>query len=707
MRRTIFALIALLAPVFAQAPAPAPAATAAPAIPSYKQLKYPPLKAPQIPQPAVVTLANGMKVYLLENHELPLVSGNALVRTGNLFDPPDKRGLADFTGQVMRSGGTKSKTGDAIDVELENIAASVESQIGESSGSVSFGCLRENTDQVLAIFKDVLTNPEFRQDKLDLAVQQEKSSISRRNDDPGGIAGREFANTVYGKDNPYGWSIEYEHINRIKRDDLIAFYERYFFPKNIRLALYGDFKTDEMKAKLEKLFGDWTVDQPPVPPFPKLEVKARPGVYLAEKDDTTQTFFEIGHFGGLLRDKDYPALQVAGNILGSGFSSRLMSMVRTKLGYAYNIGGGWGAGFDHPGIFQISGSTKSSTTTDTIRVVREEVEKLRNAPVTDAELQTAKDGVLNSFVFNFDRPSKTLNRLILYEYFDYPKDFIFQYQKAISAVTKADVQRVAKEYWKPENFTIVAVGNPKEFGKPLDELKIPVQKIDLTIPEPKPEAASAKPADAASLAKGKEIAAKAMRGLGGDPIAQMKDIEAARELELQTGAATLKIRQTTRIVYPNHLRQDQQLPFGKISVYSDAKTGWMIGPQGPMPIQSAVIQQARGEVFRSFTALLAPTNQFNAVSETTVEISDAEGGNRAKLEISADGLPKKLTYLSTTMAGPASEVTETYSDWREVSGLRLPHRILIEQGGKRYAEITVSGYKVNTGAKAEDLAKKP
>jgi len=540
-------------------------------IPSYKQLKFPPLKQVQVPEPVTFTLPNGMKVFLLENHELPLVSGSALVRTGNLFDPNDKRGLADFTGRIMRSGGTAKKTGDEIDTELENMAASVESQIGESSGGVSFSCLKENSGKVLAIFKDVLTSPEFRQDKLDFAVQQQRSNISRRNDDPGGIAQREFANTVFGKDTPYGWSIEYEHIDRVTRADLQAFYNRYFFPANIKLSVYGDFNAAEMRTQLEQLFADWTVKQPPVPAFPAYKKQTPKGVFFAERDDVTQTFFEIGHIGGLLKDNDYAALQVAGTILGSGFSSRLMTTVRTKLGYAYSIGGGWGAGFDSPGVFQISGSTKSSTTVDTIRVVREEVEKLRSQPVTDEELQTAKESTRNSFVFNFDRPSKTLSRLVTYEYFGYPKDFMFQYQQAVAKVTKADVLRVSKTHFQPENFTIVAVGNPKEFGKPLEDLKLPVQKIDLTIPEPAKKAAAATAASGESLAKGKELVDKAIQAMGGTAVANVKSYDVDRDMELQNGAAVMKVAQTMRMVYPNHLRQDQKLPFGKIVVYSDTK----------------------------------------------------------------------------------------------------------------------------------------
>src|SRR6266852_1310439 len=173
-------------------------------IPSYKELKYPPLRPVEVPDVATVTLPNGMRLYLLENHELPLVRGFALIRTGNLFDPADKVGLASITGMVMRSGGTKDKTGDQLDAQLENIAASVETSIDESFGEASFSCLKENTDEVLGVFHDLLTAPGFRQDKIDLAKTEERSSISRRNDDTHGIVEREFANIVYGRDTPYG-----------------------------------------------------------------------------------------------------------------------------------------------------------------------------------------------------------------------------------------------------------------------------------------------------------------------------------------------------------------------------------------------------------------------------------------------------------------------------------------------------------------------
>ena len=153
-----------------------PPAWSTPGIPSPKQLKYPPLKQVTVPVPVEFTLANGMRVFLLENHELPVIDGEILIHTGNLFDPSSKRGLSQVMAEVMRSGGTRTKTGDQIDEELENVAASVESSMGETSATVGFSGLKETEDQLLAVFKDVLTSPEFRQDKIDLSLNQFKGA---------------------------------------------------------------------------------------------------------------------------------------------------------------------------------------------------------------------------------------------------------------------------------------------------------------------------------------------------------------------------------------------------------------------------------------------------------------------------------------------------------------------------------------------------
>jgi zinc protease len=677
--------------------------------PSYKDLKYPPLREIQIPKVDETTLPNGLKIYLLENHELPLVRGLALVRTGNLFDPADKVGLASATGSLIRSGGTTAKTGDQLDEELENIAASVESQIGESYGSVSFSTLKERTDEVLAAFHDILTSPAFREDKLDLIKTQMRSGIARRNDDAHGISQREFADLIYGPKTPYGWQEEYATVDNIKRDDIARFYQRYYFPANVILAVQGDFSAPEMKARLEKLFASWNSRQQPVPAFPAVDPKlAQPGIHLAVKTDVTQTNLVLGHLGGELKDKDYPALEVMSDILGGGFQSRLFQQVRTKLGYAYDVSASWGADYDHPGIFEIESSTKSASTTDTLKAINAEVERIRTQEVTAEELESAKETVLNGFIFNFDTPSKTLNRLLTYRYYGYPDDFIFQYQKAVKDVTRAEILRVAKQYLDPAKFVIVAVGNPKDFGTPLTSLGLPVSDIDLTITPPKRAPASA--AAGPPQPKGAALLAKMAVAAGGEAkLSAVKDITQKAELNLDAAAGGLKATQTESWIASGHYREESVLPFGKVIVYSDGKTGWVSSPQGVMPIPDAERKQVSFEIFRMWFPLLSsatdPNRTIQDEANDAIRISDKSGNSLLLTIDPTTGLPLSENYSEAGSNG--QDVMETYDNWQETNGIKLPRKITITQNGKHFGDVKVTSVAIDQGLTPEQLSKKP
>jgi zinc protease len=449
----------------------------------HEGLVYPPLSQPQPPVPQRVELDSGMIVYLLEDHELPIVDIILRIRTGAIYEPADKVGLADITGTVMRTGGTASKTGDELDEILENLAASVEVGIGDDSGSASMSVLKENLDTGLSILADVLMHPAFREGKIELAKIQHRSAIARRNDDAGDITSREFGKLIYGADSPYARTTEYDAINSITRDDLAAFHKKYFRPNNVILGVLGDFDSEEMLARIKEVFEEWQPAQIDLPEKPETPESGVMKIALVKKDDVNQTNIRMGHIGWLRKNEDYPALVVMCQILGIGFSSRLVNSIRVEKGLAYFVGNNYGAGYDVSGIFFIACETKSETTATAIEAILKEVERMRAEEVTDEELKRAIDGFMNSSVFDYDTKGEILERAVRYEYYDYPQDFVEQLMAGIREVTKADVKRVANEYLHPDRFTLLAVGKASDFDKPLSTFG-DVMEVDITIPPP-------------------------------------------------------------------------------------------------------------------------------------------------------------------------------------------------------------------------------
>ncbi|QIR36466.1 insulinase family protein [Tolypothrix sp. PCC 7910] len=454
----------------------------------YTELQLPPLPEIKLPKYERFVLQNGMVVYLMEDHELPLVGGTAMVRTGSRLEPADKVGLADFTGEVMRTGGTKKHSADELNELLEQRAASVETGIGDTSGSASFEALTEDLETVFGLFTEVLREPVFAQEKLELAKTQEKGSIARRNDNPNSIASREFRKLIYGKDSPYARTTEYATIDKISREDLVKFYQQYFYPNNIILGIIGDFDAKKMRSLIQSKLGDWKSNPKLAKPqLPQVSQANTNGVFFVNQPQLTQSNIYIGHLGGKLDSVDYPALDVVNGVL-NGFGGRLFNEVRSRQGLAYSVYGQWSPRYDYPGVFIAGGQTRSQTTVQFVKSLQAEIKRLQTQRVTPQELAFAKESTLNSFVFNFEDPNQTISRLMRYEYYSYPDDFLFRYQKAVAATTTADVQRVARKYLKPENLVTLVVGNQTAIQPPLTQLATQVTPIDVTIPPAQPQA---------------------------------------------------------------------------------------------------------------------------------------------------------------------------------------------------------------------------
>jgi len=421
-----------------------------------------------IPEVERVVLDNGIIVYLLPDPELPLITVSALIRTGAVYEPADRVGLASLTGTVMRTGGTARMTGDQIDEELEFLAANVSIGIGGESGTASLDVLKKDLPRGLAIFADMLRAPAFEPAKFEQAKRQTLEAIRRRPDSPAGIAAREFRKLVYGADHPFGRESTTDTVSRITRDDLVAFHRQFFVPNSLMLGVTGDFEKAAMLDVLRKTFGDWKPQTAALPPIPPVTASTSSRSVNVLHRDITQTHLRVGHLSVKEDDPDYFALALLEDILGgNSFTSRLFRDVRSRQGLAYSVGSRLIPGNLGPGVVVLQALTKAPTTHQTLSSMLDQMERLRKEPVTDDELQLAKDAFLNSFVFSFADAGQIVGRLMSLEYHGLPKDFLQRFRDSVVKLTKMDLLRVAYKHLHPDRVIILAVGKDGDFEQPL------------------------------------------------------------------------------------------------------------------------------------------------------------------------------------------------------------------------------------------------
>ena len=424
-----------------------------------------------VPVPEQIKLANGMIVYLFEDRMLPVVSFYAAIRTGQIYEPAGKAGLAALTGAAMRSGGTKTLSARELDEKLEFIAARCETAIGRDMGTASLTVRTENIEEALGFFADILRNPAFEEARLELAKQKAIENFRMENDEPYAVLNREFRKAVYGS-HPYARRLESdpETIAQITRDDLAGFHSKYFQPGNIIFGVAGDFSKDEMAAKLNKYFGDWQMADTDYPEIPELEYKPERRCMFFPKTLQQANFF-IGHIGVTRLNPDFFAIEVMNFILGEDFTSRLNENVRTKAGLAYAVGS-YMDYYKYPGMFVSYCSTKTESTYDAVQRILSELKRIREEEVGDGEFERAKASLCNKFVFKFETSEDIVQLYVNYEYLGMPKDYLKQYLANIRKVTKQDVQNAARKYIHPDEAIVLIIGSgesiktfPEEFGK--------------------------------------------------------------------------------------------------------------------------------------------------------------------------------------------------------------------------------------------------
>jgi zinc protease len=682
---------------------------------SVRDIKTPPLRKFDTVQPKRIALPNGMVIFLQEDHELPLIKGRATIRGGARDVPAEKTGLMGIYTQSWRTGGTASRTGDQLDEFLSSRAASVETGGGTDSAVVSLDVLKQDFDAVFPIWVELMRKPEFRQDKIDLAKTQANTGISRRNDDPGSIVGRESQKLGYGADSPYARQPEYATIASITRDDLLAFHGRTVHPNNIILAFIGDFNSAQVEKKLRDTFASWPRG-PQIAKPAHVAGGAKPGVYFVPKDDVTQANIAMVHPGIERNNPDYYAVSVMNEVFGGGFSGRLMQKLRSERGLTYGVGGGVGASWDYPGLFRVQMATKSGTTLEAIEALKGEVSRLVSAPVTETELSLAKESILNAFVFTMDTREKALNQQALLEFYGFPTDYFVKFPSMIEKVTAADVSRVAKAYVHPDRLAVLVVGNQKDFEKPLTTLGT-VQTIDVTIPEPggtsSSGGAAARPAaPAGSNAEGTALFEKVMNWVGGK--AAIEAVQSSRmnmAMTMMTPQGNMSAEGTTTIRYPDSMRQEMTLPMGVITTVIAPGVAYANTPMGvqdlPSSRRDAAIADMKTDFFHILRNAANPKYTFSAggtekvgdVETRILEITPESGTVRWYVEPATGRL---VRTVRTTQQG---ETTTDYSEWQKFGTLQLPTYATIMRNGEKAGEARVSNVVINPTIEANAFVK--
>jgi zinc protease len=425
----------------------------------FEELNYQPPK----PDAYRHTLKCGATAYVAENPEVPTFELTVLVRTGSMYEPVDKAGLGDMVGYLMRNGGVQGMSAKELDEKLAMLAAEVSVNIDDSRGRATLFCLSKDTDQGLELFKKILRTPVFDQQVLDRYRADLLSEMEQRNASTSAIESREWNFLMYGDHpctTPYR-STE-ESVNSITRDDLIAFHNKYFFPKNFIIAVSGDFKTKDVLAKLDNMLAGWPDQQLNLPTVPDQIPDPQPGVYMIKKEDVNQSRIRVGHIGVKRDIPDQYALTVMNDILGGGgFTSRITRRVRSDEGLAYNTGSRFDRPVLYPGTFQAWFQTKHATAAFGTRLIVDEIKRMRTDKCDDETVENSKAGFISNLVNPFSNKNMIVNTFADDQYTGRPDDYWQNYTKNMQAVTPDDVLTVAQKYLHPDKLVFLVVGDPE------------------------------------------------------------------------------------------------------------------------------------------------------------------------------------------------------------------------------------------------------
>ncbi len=408
-------------------------------------------------------LSSGVPVFMSASKEFPLVTITLSFKGGSYMESADEAGLGAMTGAMMRSGGSSIMSPSDLDEEFDFMAANASVGVGARSSNASINCLTSNLDDAFGLFMDMVLNPRFDSDRLEVLRGQQLESIKTRNDDGLQIALREMNFLMWGEEHFQARQPTKASLESITVEDMKAFHKKVFNPANLMVSVTGDFEEAQMLQFLNDAFAGWESGEES-PEIPAPTHAFTPGVYYYEKDQP-QVQVLIGHRGTTRDDPNSVKVEVMNQILGgSGFTSRITNSVRTREGLAYTAGSMMRSYAEYPGMFMSYFFTKVPTTALATRLVFDEFETIQTQAASTDEIETIQNSLIETFPRTFESKAGTMGLFISDERTSRPADHWETYRDRVRSITPDDVQQAANDYLHPQDMVILVVG-------PWDEIK--------------------------------------------------------------------------------------------------------------------------------------------------------------------------------------------------------------------------------------------
>jgi zinc protease len=438
---------------------------------------------PKFTPPTVVRrkLSNGLQVLIAERHNLPIVGVELLVRGGETLTPKGKEGLASLTASLM-SEGTKTRDALAISGESAELGASIGATGGLEAMTLSLTTLASSTPKAIELFADVLLNPSFPAKDLERLRVQRQASLLRQADNPPMIAGVVFPGLLFGGTHPYGRPQMGTPVSvkSFTREDVSAFHNKLFVPNNATLIVTGDTTPDEIIPLLEAALKDWKPGSGVTLPLPSAPEAKGVSTFLVDKPGAPQSVVTVGQVGIARNNPDYHAVQVLNSLLGGAFGSRINMNLREKKGYTYGARSSFSTR-QGPGAFAVSAPVRTDVTKESVAEIVRELSEVRSSnTATEDEVRSQKDRIIKDFPSQFETAGGVAGALSEVVLYGLPDDYFANYQAKIEAVTKADIDRVAKKYINPDKVTILIVGDGAKVEPALKALPFvtkPIQRL--------------------------------------------------------------------------------------------------------------------------------------------------------------------------------------------------------------------------------------